>query len=52
MIRFLAILIALALAAYVVVLRKQLSAAQQRGNMYHDIALRLDQRLATSNSAP
>jgi len=34
------------LIAWNVVLRRNLSAARMRGNMYRDIAARLDQRIA------
>jgi hypothetical protein len=41
------LLIALAAAAvYVLTLRRQLQAAQMRGDMYRDISARLDRRVA------
>jgi hypothetical protein len=33
-------------ALYIITLRRQLAAAQMRGNMYRDISARLDQRVA------
>lgn len=51
MLRLIAMVAALALAAYVVVLQRRLKAARLRGDMYHDISLRLDQRLAALSAA-
>jgi hypothetical protein len=46
MLRLIALLGAGALLAYAAVLRRQLLAAQMRGDMYRDIAVRLDQKVA------
>jgi hypothetical protein len=35
-----------AAAAWIVVLRRRLEAAQMRGDMYRDISVRLDRRIA------
>jgi hypothetical protein len=46
MARLLALLGLGGLAAYVVILRRRLGAAQMRGDMYREIAVRLDQKVA------
>lgn len=38
-----------ALAAYAVTLQRRLNAAQLRGDMYRDISVRLDQKVAQLN---
>ncbi len=40
------VLALLAAAGWIVVLRRQLEAAQMRGDMYRDISVRLDRRIA------
>jgi len=40
----------IAAAAYVFTLRRQLQAAQMRGDMYRDISARLDRRVAELGS--
>lgn len=44
--RVVALLLAFAAAVYIVALRRQLQAAQMRGDMYRDISARLDRRVA------
>jgi hypothetical protein len=44
--RVVGLLLALAAIAYIVTLRRQLQAAQMRGDMYRDISARLDRRVA------
>jgi hypothetical protein len=47
MTRLLLVLALAALAAYTVVLQRRLNAAQLRGDMYREIAARLDQQVST-----
>lgn len=50
MARLLALLGVSGLIAYAVMLRRQLDASRMRGDMYRDIAVRLDQKVAELNA--